>query len=98
MKRAKISLRELLSDISPEEKAEARLSFQISNRLDFLMKEKGLSKKQLADTIGKRPSEITRWLSGEHNFTISTLVMLSSFFGQPIITIALKKQRSIKAT
>ena len=87
MKRAKISLRELLSDISPEERAEARLSFQISNRLDFLMKEKGLSKKQLADAIGKRPSEITRWLSGEHNFTISTLSMLSSFFGQPIITV-----------
>ena len=87
MKKAKISLRELLSDISPEERAEARLSFQISNRLDFLMKEKGLSKKQLADAIGKRPSEITRWLSGEHNFTISTLAMLSSFFGQPIITV-----------
>ena len=87
MKRAKISLRELLSDISPEERAEARLSFQISNRLDFLMKEKGLSKKQLADAIGKRPSEITRWLSGEHNFTISTLAMLSTFFGQSIITV-----------
>ena len=87
MKRAKISLRELLSDISPEERAEARLSFQISNRLDSLMKEKGMSKKQLADAIGKRPSEITRWLSGEHNFTISTLTMLSSFFGQPIISV-----------
>ena len=87
MKKAKISLRELLSDISPEERAEARLSFQISNRLDFLMKEKGLSKKQFADAIGKRPSEITRWLSGEHNFTISTLAMLSTFFGQPIIIV-----------
>lgn len=87
MKNAKTSLRELLSDITPEERAEARLSFQISNRLDFLMKEHGLSKKQLADAIGKRPSEITRWLSGEHNFTISTLSMLSSFFGQPIITV-----------
>ncbi|MDE7465728.1 MAG: helix-turn-helix transcriptional regulator [Muribaculaceae bacterium] len=87
MKKAKISLRELLNDISPEERAEARLSFQISNRLDFLMKEKGLSKKQFADAIGKRPSEITRWLSGEHNFTISTLAMLSTFFGQPIITV-----------
>ncbi|MDE6786507.1 MAG: helix-turn-helix domain-containing protein [Muribaculaceae bacterium] len=69
MKRVKTSQRELLGDITPEERAEARLSFQISNRLDFLMQEKGLSKKQLADAIGKRPSEITRWLSGEHNFT-----------------------------
>ncbi len=87
MKRAKTSLRELLSDITPEERAEARLSFQISNRLDLLMKEKGLSKKQVADALGKRPSEITRWLSGEHNFTISTLSMLSSFFQQPIVTV-----------
>ena len=87
MRKARTSLRELLGEITPEERAEARLSFEISNRLDMLMQEKGLSKKQLADAIGKRPSEITRWLSGEHNFTISTLAMLSSFFGQPIITV-----------
>lgn len=87
MKRAKTSLRDLLGDIKPEERAEARLSFQISNRLDFLMKEKGLSKKQFAEAIGKQPSEITRWLSGEHNFTISTLALLSTFFGQPIISV-----------
>ena len=88
MKRAKVSLRELLKDITPEERASARLSFQISNRLDELMQEKGLSKKQLADAIGKRPSEITRWLSGEHNFTVSTLAMLSIFFGKSIITVS----------
>lgn len=87
MKKARTSLRELLGDITPEERAEARLSFQISNRLDALMHEKGLSKKQLAEAIGKRPSEITRWLSGEHNFTVSTLARLSAFFDQPIITV-----------
>ena len=53
MKWAKTSLRESLGDITPEERAEARLSLQISNRLDFLMQEKGRSKKQLADAIGK---------------------------------------------
>lgn len=87
MRKAKTSLRELLGDITPAERAEARLSFQISNRLDFLMKVKGLSKKQLAEAIGKRPSEITRWLSGEHNFTISTLAMLAAFFGEPIVSV-----------
>lgn len=45
MRRAKTSLRELLKDITPEERTAARLSFQISNRLDELMNEKGLSKK-----------------------------------------------------
>lgn len=87
MKRAKRSLRELLGDITPEERTEARLSFQISNRIDALMKEEGLSKKQFADAIGKRPSEITEWLSGEHNFTINTIAKLSAFFKKPIISI-----------
>lgn len=86
MKSAKISLRDMLS-VTPEEKNEARLSFEISNRIDALMTERGLSKKQFADALGRRPSEITRWLSGEHNFTISTIAMLSSFFGKPIICI-----------
>lgn len=86
MKKATKSLRELLN-VTPEERAEARLSFEISNRIDSLMHEKGLSKKQFADAIGKRPSEITRWLSGEHNFTVATLGMLGSFFGQPIVTV-----------
>lgn len=86
MKTAKVSLRDML-EVSPQERAEARLAFEISNRIDALMTERGLSKKQFADAIGKRPSEITRWLSGEHNFTIATLGMLSAFFGQPIVTV-----------
>lgn len=87
MKTSKIPLRELLGEISPEDRAQTRLSFEISNKLDALMQERGISKKQLADAIGKRPSEVTRWLSGEHNFTLATLAMLSTFFGKPIISV-----------
>lgn len=86
MKKAKVSLRDMLG-VTPEERAEARLSFEISNRIDALMTERGLTKKQFAEAIGHRPSEITRWLSGEHNFTVATLAMLSTFFGQPIIHV-----------
>jgi len=68
MKTASTSLQQLLGEIAPEEKTESRLSFQISNRIDSLMKERGLSKKQFADALGRKPSEVTRWLSGEHNF------------------------------
>lgn len=52
------------------------------------MHEKEYNKKQFAEALGKRPSEVTKWLSGEHNFTIATLAMLSTFFGQPIIMVA----------
>lgn len=87
MKRTSKTLEEMLGPIPATIQAEADLSFEISDRIDALMRQRGLSKKQFADALSRRPSEITKWLSGQHNFTISTLAMLSSFFGQPIITV-----------
>ncbi len=87
MRTANISLQEIFNEIPVEKHEETRLSFAISNRLAALMQERGLNKKQLAEALGKRPNEITRWLSGEHNFTISTLSMLSTFFGKSIINV-----------
>lgn len=63
------------------------LPFRISTRIAELMTARNLTRKQFADAIGKRPCEVTKWLSGEHNFTISTLAMISAFFGQPIISV-----------
>ncbi len=87
MRTANINLQDIFNEIPPAKREETRLSFAISNRLDALMKEKGLNRKQLAEAVGKRPNEVTRWLSGEHNFTLATLAMLSTFFGQPIISV-----------
>lgn len=87
MKRTAKSLDEMLGPIPDSLKKETELSFQISDRIYELMQKRGLSKKQFADAIGKRPCEVTKWLSGQHNFTIATISMLSSFFGQPVIEV-----------
>ena len=78
MKDIRNRYREMVSQVPPEIK---------EDKIDSLMQERGLSKKQFAEQLGKRPSEITRWLSGQHNFTVSTLAMLSSFFGKSIISV-----------
>lgn len=65
----------------------SKLSIAIAGRIEALMKEKGLSKKKFAEAMGRRPSEITKWLSGEHNFTVGTLSMLSAFFNDSIIEV-----------
>lgn len=77
----------MLGPIPDRIQREADLSFQISYRIFSLMQERGLSKKQFADALGRRPCEVTKWLSGQHNFTISTLAMLSAFFGKSIISV-----------
>jgi antitoxin component HigA of HigAB toxin-antitoxin module len=66
---------------------EVDMQMAVSNRIYNLMQEKGLSKSEFARAIGKRPCEITKWLSGQHNFTLATIGMLSAFFGRPIITV-----------
>lgn len=75
----------MISSVPQEIITEIDLSFAISNEIYRLMQERGLTKKQFADALGKKPSEVTKWLSGQHNFTIRTISMLSNFFGKPII-------------
>lgn len=87
MKRTAKTLDEMLGPIPNSLKKETELSFQISDRIYELMQQRGMSKKQFADALGKRPCEVTKWLSGQHNFTIATISMLSSFFGQPVIAV-----------
>lgn len=77
----------MVAQVPSNVKDEVDLSFAIADKIDALIKEKGLSKKEFADAIGKRPSEVTKWLSGQHNFTIRTLSMLSNFFGKALVTI-----------
>lgn len=87
MRNANIPLQEIFDEIPREKREETRLTFAISNRIDTLMRQRGLNRKQLAEALGKRPNEITRWLSGEHNFTLATIAKLSTFFGNPIVDV-----------
>lgn len=77
----------MVNDVPPHIKREVDMEFAISNRIESLMREKNISKVELARATGKRPNEITRWLSGQHNFTIRTLSLLSAYFGTPLINI-----------
>ena len=87
MRNANIPLQEIFDEIPREKREETRLSFAISYRIATLMRQRGLNRKQLAEALGKRPNEITRWLSGEHNFTLATIAKLSTFFGNPIVDV-----------
>lgn len=78
---------ELTKKVPVELKKEVGLEFAVSDRINELMEQRGLSKVQLARELGKRPCEITRWLSGQHNFTLKTLAQLSTYFKEDIIHI-----------
>lgn len=64
------------------------LSDGIASRIDSVMKDKGISKKELAILTHRRPSDVTRWLGGGHNFTCRTIALIEQALGASIIQIA----------
>ena len=87
MKTSDKSFYEMLGPLPAEKVLAADFQFDVADRIYALMQEKGLNQKQLATAIGHRPSEISKWLSGQHNFTLKTIAMLTHFFGKPLITV-----------
>ncbi|MBI1183593.1 helix-turn-helix domain-containing protein [bacterium] len=59
----------------------------ILDRFQFLMESKGLNQKELAEKMGKREPEISKWLNGVQNFTLKTLCKLEIALGDEIISI-----------
>ena len=76
-----------LSEVPEYRKRLARTSFDISDRIQTLMLKKGWNKTQLAKKAGKDNAEVTRWLSGEHNFTLKTISLLETIFNEKIISV-----------
>ena len=77
--------KQMVANVPTDVMTEVDMSFAIANEINALMQERGLTKKQFADALNKKPSEVTKWLSGQHNFTLRTIAMLSAFFGKPLI-------------
>lgn len=69
--------KESLEEVSPEIKAELDLSFAIADKIGRILTERGLSQKEFARKMKKTEAEVSRWLTGRHNFTIRTIARIS---------------------
>lgn len=78
-------LKEVLSEVSKVEKKQTLNKYTIASKLDQLLELRGWNKTTFAEKVNRHPSEITKWLSGTHNFTIDTLTQIADTFK---ITIA----------
>ncbi len=86
MKRSSI-LEKRRKAVSPEARQMVDYSFQIANRIHEVLESKGMKQKDLADRLGKKKPEISKWLRGTHNFTIETLASIENALGEPLISI-----------
>jgi len=78
---------ELFDSISPEKEEKIRKRMLLAARIDKGIKAKGWKKKDLAEALNKRRSEITRWLSGTHNFNSDTLFDIERILNIGLVTL-----------
>ena len=82
---------EIRSTISPEMRMQMEMSVAIANRIYEILEAKGMTQKELAKRLGKTETEVSRWLSGTHNLTLSTVCKISSALGEEIVTVPKKE-------
>ena len=82
---------EIRSTISPEMKLQMEMSVAIANRIYEILEDKGMTQKELARLLGKTETEVSRWLSGTHNLTLSTICKISAALDEEVVTVPRKE-------
>lgn len=62
-------------------------TFDLSNRIQFLLDKNSMDQKDLAKALKKNESEISKWLSGSHNFTLKTIAKIEDVLGDKLIGV-----------
>jgi len=79
--------RQIVDETPAELKTQLRFSDSIAEKIDGILKERGMSQRELAKNTGKTEAEVSRWLGGTHNFTLRTLAKISTVLGEDLIRV-----------
>lgn len=89
--RSKVA-KKIQSETPEEVRIFVRQYTDIVIRIHELLQAGGYTQKELAGRLQKRPSEINKWLKGNHNLTLKTIAKLEAQLGEPIICVARNRQ------
>lgn len=76
-----------LNEIPDDVKKEVDWSFAIADKIEKVLNERNITHKEWASQIGKTEAEVSRWVSGTHNFTLRTLAKISVALGEDLIKL-----------
>ena len=88
--------KDCLADVAPEIRSEVRLNMDIANRIYDILQEKNMTQREFAALMGKCESEISRWLTGSHGFTTTSIAKISAVLNEPIVEVKHKPDVNIQ--
>jgi transcriptional regulator with XRE-family HTH domain len=93
---------DLRQETSPQMSEQITKRMQLAAQIDDALRQRGLTNQEFAFMMGKKPSEVTRWLSGTHNFTTETLweiervLKIQILTSSPLKELVLEEQEDLK--
>lgn len=87
------AMKRFVSRSNPVRKKRTEQQIMLADMIHEGMIAKGWNQKKFAEKMGKLPSEICKWLSGTHNFTVDTLFEISDILGIQLINLATAKPK-----
>src|SRR5205809_218122 len=90
------SIFDQIIDATPDaDKIFVSRSLEIASQIISALEEKKLLQKEFAAKMGKKEPEVSKWLTGFHNFTIKSLANIEIALGQRIITTPKQARKEI---
>jgi transcriptional regulator with XRE-family HTH domain len=80
-------IKKILSEIPPVVELKVHTRMTLAAHLDDIITARGWGKSEFAEKVNKNPSEITKWLSGTHNFTIDTLAEIAVALNMSVVEL-----------
>lgn len=59
----------------------------LTEKINSILKERGIKKGEFAEMLDKKPSEVSKWLSGAHNLTMKSINKMEFVLGVELINI-----------
>jgi transcriptional regulator with XRE-family HTH domain len=76
-----------IDQLTRDEQLFVNKSMEIANYIAQLMASRDMLQKDLATSLGKSEAEISKWLTGLHNFTLRSLAKLEVALGTPVVCV-----------
>jgi transcriptional regulator with XRE-family HTH domain len=89
------AINDLLALVTPEEQEATDAKMILAAKIYKAMKAKGWTQTQFAQAANQHGSVISKWLSGTHNFTVETLVVIQKILNVHLLDIEEAKIKNV---
>lgn len=77
-----------IKSIPEDVKIQVDFSMGIADRIAAILDARNMTQKEFAKMMGKSEAEVSRWVGGTHNFTLSTIAKISAALNCSLINVS----------